>query len=116
MEEHNEAMVQKAGGARLKKGGKRPLMVIGILVGVVCAAYVGLCAWAGSLDTFYPNTTINDVEVGGLTVSQAVEQLRQVLPEKKIDFYLPAADQTGDGESAPEGEILYEETPAATVT
>ena len=116
MEEHNEAMVQKAGGARLKKGGKRPLMVIGILVGVVCAAYVGLCAWAGSLDTFYPNTTINDVAVGGLTVSQAAEQLRQVLPEKKIDFYLPAADQTGDGESAPEGEILYEETPAATVT
>ena len=58
MEEHNEAMVQKVGGARLKKGGKRPLMVIGILVGVVCAAYVGLCAWAGSLDTFYPNTTI----------------------------------------------------------
>ena len=77
MEEHNEAMVQKAGGARLKKGGKRPLMVIGILVGVVCAAYVGLCAWAGSLDTFYPNTTINDVAVGGLTVSQAAEQLRQ---------------------------------------
>ena len=116
MEEHNEAMVQKAGGARLKKGGKRPLMVIGILLGVVCAAYVGLCAWAGSLDTFYPNTTINDVAVGGLTVSQAAEQLRQVLPEKKIDFYLPAADQAGGGESAPEGEILYEESPAATVT
>lgn len=116
MEEHNEAMVQKAGGARLKKGGKRPLMVIGILLGVVCAAYVGLCAWAGSLDTFYPNTTINDVEVGGLTVSQAAEQLRQVLPEKKIDFYLPAADQTGDGESAPEGTLVYEEAPAATVT
>ena len=116
MEEHNEAMVQKAGGARLKKGGKRPLMVIGILVGVVCAAYVGLCAWAGSLDTFYPNTTINDVAVGGLTVSQAAEQLRQVLPEKKIDFYLPAADQTGDGQSAPEGMLVYEEAPAATVT
>lgn len=116
MEEHNEAMVQKAGGARLKKGGKRPLMVIGILVGVVCAAYVGLCTWAGSLDTFYPNTTINDVAVGGLTVSQAAEQLRQVLPEKKIDFYLPAADQTGDGQSAPEGTLVYEEAPAATVT
>lgn len=116
MEERNEAMVQKTGGARLKKSGKKPLIVLGAVLGVLCAAYVGLCAYAGSLDTFYPNTTINDVAVGGLTVSQAAEQLRQVLPEKNMEFYLPSADQTGDGETAPEGEVLYDETPAATVS
>ena len=114
MEERNEAMVQKAGGARLKKSRKTPLIVVGVILAVLCVAYVGLCAWAGSLNTFYPNTTINDVEVGGLTVSQAAEQLRQVLPEEKIDFYLPATDQTG--ETAPEGDVRYDETPAATVT
>lgn len=120
MEERNEAMVQKAGGARLKQGGKKPLKMIGIVLGalvvVLAGSYAGLCAYAGSLDTFYPNTTINDVAVGGMTVSQAAEQLRQVLPEKNIEFYLPSADQTGDGQSAPEGEVLYDEDPAATVS
>ena len=50
----NEAVVQKnPGGARLKKGGKGPLVALGIVVGVLALAYVGLCAYAGSLDTFY---------------------------------------------------------------
>ena len=116
MEERNDAMVQKTGGARLKKGGKKPLIVTGVVLAVLCAAYVGLCAWAGSLDTFYPNTTINGVDVAGCTVSQAAERLRTELPEKNMEFYLPRTDETGDGESAPEGEVLYDETPAATVS
>ncbi len=82
---------------------------------MLAAAYVGLCAYAGSLDIFYPNTTINDVDVAGLTVYQAAERLRQELPEETVEFYLPLADETGDGESAPEGEMLYDEAPAATV-
>ena len=49
----NEAVVQnKAGGARLKKGGRLPLVVLGVIVGVLVLAYVGLCAYAASLDTF----------------------------------------------------------------
>ena len=71
----NTAMVQKSGGARLKKGGKKPLIVIGILLAVLCAAYLGLCAYAGSLEVFYPNTTINDVDVAGCTVAEAAERL-----------------------------------------
>ena len=36
MEEmENTAMVQKSGGARLKKGGKKPLIVIGIILAVL---------------------------------------------------------------------------------
>ena len=116
MEERNDAMVQKTGGARLKKGGKGPLIAAGVILAVLCAAYLGLCAWAGSLDTFYPNTTINGVDVAGCTVSQAAERLRTELPEKNMEFYLPRTDETGDGETAPEGEVLYDETPAATVS
>ena len=117
MEEmENTAMVQKSGGARLKKGGKKPLIVIGIILAVLCAAYLGLCAYAGSLEVFYPNTTINDVDVAGCTVTEAAERLRAELPGRQVEFYLPLPDETGDGASAPEGDTLYDEAPAATVT
>ena len=112
----NTAMVQKSGGARLKKGGKKPLIVIGIILAVLCAAYLGLCAYAGSLEVFYPNTTINDVDVASCTVAEAAERLRAELPGRQVEFYLPLPDETGDGVSAPEGDTLYDESPAATVT
>lgn len=110
------AMVQKSGGARLKKSGRKPLIVIAVILAVLCAAYVGLCAYAGSLDVFYPNTTINEVDVAGCTVAEAAERLRAELPGRQVEFYLPLPDKTGDGVSAPEGETLYDEAPAATVT
>ena len=116
MEEMENAMVQKSGGARLKKGGKKPLIVIGILLAVLATAYLGVCAYAGSLEVFYPNTTINEVDVAGCTVAEATERLRAELPGRQVEFYLPLPDQTGDGISAPEGDTLYDEAPAATVT
>ena len=69
----NEATAPK----RLKTGGKKPIIIIGVIVAVLLAAYVGLCAYANSLDIFYPNTTINGVDVAGLTAEQAAERLRQ---------------------------------------
>ena len=83
---------------------------------VLLAAYVGLCAYANSLDIFYPNTTINGVDVAGLTAEQAAERLRQEIPEETVEFYLPLADETGDGESAPEGDMLYGADPDAVCT
>ena len=81
----NEAVVQKnPGGTRLKKGGRGPLVALGIVVGVLVLAYVGLCAYAGSLDTFYPNRHINGIDVGGLTVSQAQKKLETTLLAQKI--------------------------------
>ena len=51
----NEATAPK----RLKTGGKKPLVIIGIIFGILVilagAAYVGVCAYAKSLDTFYPS-------------------------------------------------------------
>ena len=85
----NEAVVQKnPGGARLKKGsGKTPLVVLGIVVGVLALAYVGLCAYAGSLDTFYANYHINGIAVGGMTVQQASQALAAELPEQLMTLH-----------------------------
>ena len=108
----NEATAPK----RLKTGGKKPIIIIGVIVAVLLAAYVGLCAYANSQDIFYPNTTINGVDVAGLTAEQAAERLRQEIPEETVEFYLPLADETGDGESAPEGDMLYGADPDAVCT
>ena len=81
----NEAVVQKnPGGARLKKGGKGPLVALGIVVGVLVLAYVGLCAYAGSLDTFYPNRHINGIDVGGMTAAEAQKKLEADLLAQEI--------------------------------
>ena len=68
------------GGARLsqEKKSKAPV-VSGILLGALLGAYAGLCAYAASLETFYPNRHINGVEVGGLTADQAQERLQTQL-------------------------------------
>ena len=84
----NEAVVQKnQGGARLKKGGKGPLVVLGVIVGVLALAYAGLCAYAASLDTFYPNYHINGIAVGGMTVEQASQALAAELPEQVMTLH-----------------------------
>ena len=81
----NEAVVQNnPGGARLKKGGKGPLVALGIVVGVLVLAYVGLCAYAGSLDTFYPNRHINGIAVGGMTAAEAQKKLEADLLAQEI--------------------------------
>ena len=85
----NEAVERKnPGGARLKKGsGRTPLLVIGIILGLLVLAYVGLCAYAGSLNTFYPNYHINGIAVGGMTVDQASRALAAELPEQAISLH-----------------------------
>ena len=101
----NEATAPK----RLKTGGKKPLVMIGIIFGILVilagAAYVGVCAYAKSLDTFYPSCAINGVDVAGLTVQEAQEKLEAETPKREIPIY--------DSNSRTEAEPL---TPIATVT
>ena len=44
------------GGKHLAKGGKRGWAIAGIALGVLAAAYLGLCAYATLSGTIYPNT------------------------------------------------------------
>ena len=83
MEQINEASVQKEGGARLKKGGKGLYIALGVIVLALAGTYLGLCAYAGSLGTFYPNTTINGVAVGGLTPAEAAGKLPRDIQRHK---------------------------------
>ena len=59
------------GGKRLAKGGKRGWAIAGIALGVLAAAYLGLCAYATLSGTIYPNTTVGGVDYGGMTEEQA---------------------------------------------
>ena len=89
----NEAIVEHKGGKRLKQGGgNKFLVVLAILVGLVAAGYLGLCAYAGNLNTFYPNYRINGIDVGGLTVSEAQEKLESDLLNQSIDLVDPQTD------------------------
>ena len=82
---------EAAAPKRLKTGGKTPLRIIGrvlaVLVALTGAAYVGVCAYANSLDTFYPNFHINGVDVAGLTVGEAQEKLEAETPGREIPIY-----------------------------
>ena len=88
MEPIREAEMQTQPGKRLneesKKSGKGPLLIAGIVLAVLLAAYAGLCAYADSLDTFYPNRHINGIDVGGLTVGQAQQRLETQLLNQAI--------------------------------
>ena len=94
----NEAIVEQktapaAGGKRLKKGGGNRLFVaICIVCAVALLGYLGLCAYAGSLDTFYPGYRVNGIDVGGLTVAQAQEKIETELLAQTIDFVDPNTD------------------------
>ena len=63
------------GGKRLAKGGKRGWAIAGIALGVLAAAYLGLCAYATLSGTIYPNTTVGGVDYGGMTEEQAAAEL-----------------------------------------
>ena len=89
MEQQINEAVEKisTGGKRVKKGNKKPWIVIGVVVAVLAATYVALCAYANSLNTFYPNSNINFIDVSGLTADEAQAKLDEALPAYPVDVY-----------------------------
>ena len=79
-------------GQRLEKKphgrGKKIGIIAGVTVGVLLCAYLGLCAWVGSMDTIFPNVSVLGVDVSGMTGEQAQAAVSQAL------------DQSGDQVSA----------------
>ena len=84
-----EAIVETKGGKRLRSGGKLPLVILGVILAALLAAYIGLCAYAASRDTFQPNRHINGIDVGGLTVEQAQKKLETALLAQEITLTDP---------------------------
>ena len=64
-----------------KGKGRIVLIVVIVVLLALLAGYAGLCAWAGG-GTFWPNTTIGGVDVGGQTREQAVDTLEKGMAER----------------------------------
>lgn len=83
------------GGKHLAKGGKRGWAIAGIALGVLAAAYLGLCAYAALSGTIYPNTMVGGVDYGGMTEEQAAAELtRRVIDAQsaRLDFAVMEGD------------------------
>lgn len=94
----------KTGGARLKKRSPAvPVFIaLALTAAIMAGGYAGLCAWAGSRDTFYPRETISGVDVGGLTVDQAGQVLAGALPGRALAVS-PAQEAEDEGWPAEAG-------------
>lgn len=83
-EKQNEPVAPK----RLKSKGNLPLILTGGIVGCLLVIYLLLCVLSGSGSTFFPHTTLDGVDVGKLTASEAAQELEQTLPQRQCEFYL----------------------------
>lgn len=100
-----EANVQTQPGKRLaeepkrKKGGKGWKIALGAVVLTVVVLFGACCMLANFSSTFFPHTTVNGVEVGGLTVEEAQARLEDEIPQRICKIYLSAQDARFPGES-----------------
>lgn len=90
-----------AAPARRKRsgGGKLPLIILGILVAIVLAGYIAVCAVAASSSTIFPNVSalLPDLVVGGMTKDEARSYLEQELPGamKRCNYSSSLVDESG---------------------
>lgn len=79
-------------GQRIAKteggGGKLPLVIAGAVVGVLAAAYLGVCAWASGREVILPNVSVAGVDVSNLTVEQARNTVEAVAGQAGRDITL----------------------------
>lgn len=86
MEQVNEAIVKTVETESPQKKSKKVWIVLLILAVLLIGAYAGLCAYANSLNTFYPNYHINGIDMSGLTVEQAQEKLETQLLAQELEI------------------------------
>ena len=106
MEQINEAVEKRAGGARLKKGGGiggPVLLALGLTALALGGAYLGLCAYAQSSDAIWRNTSVLKQDIGGLNREEAVRKIEAVLPDFQIGLRLYDVDGGPVEADGPEG-------------
>ena len=115
MEPIREADVQTQPGKRLaeepkrKKPGKAWKMAAGIVAAAVVVLFCACCVVANSRDTFFPHTTINGVEVGGLTAAEAQSRLEAEIPQRVCKIYLSGQDGVSTEGREPDAVITFAE-------
>lgn len=115
MEPIREAEMQTQPGKRLaeepkrKKPGKAGKTAAGIVAAAVVVLFCACCMLANSRDTFFPHTTINGVEVGGLTVAEAQSRLEAEIPQRVCKIYLSGQDGVSTEGREPDAVITFAE-------
>ena len=115
MEPIREAEMQTQPGKRLaeepkrKKSGKAWKTAAGIVAAAVVVLFCACCMLANSRDTFFPHTTINGVEVGGLTVAEAQSRLEAEIPQRVCKIYLSGQDGVSTEGREPDAVITFAE-------
>ncbi len=64
---------------RAKKGVPKAPIIIVVVLAVLCAAYCALCVLAGRGTTIHDGTTVNGIDIGGMTEQDAVSALESGL-------------------------------------
>jgi len=86
-----EKETKSTGGKRAAPGGgsKKAAIIAGVVLAILLAAYLGLCAYASG-SKLLPNTTVSGVSLGGMSVEEASQVLSQQLGERlstlTVDF------------------------------
>lgn len=62
-----------------KKGIPKAPIIIVVVLAVLCAAYCALCVLAGQETTIHEGTTVNGIDIGGMTEQDAVSALESGL-------------------------------------
>ena len=84
-----QAMKEAMAPKRLKTGsGKKPLIITGIILAVLVAAYIGLCAYAVNRPQIWSNTVVLGQDLSGQTVDEAAQTLEAALADMEIGIYL----------------------------
>ena len=115
MEPIREAEMQTQPGKRLaeepkrKKPGKAWKTAAGIVAAAVVVLFFFFCMLDNSRDTFFPHTTINGVEVGGLTVAEAQSRLEAEIPQRVCKIYLSGQDGVSTEGREPDAVITFAE-------
>lgn len=74
---------------RVQKRPRRPAVIVCAILGGLAAAYLAFCGYAQSRSTFFPNYSINQVDVGGMTQEQAANALENKLPNVEVEICFP---------------------------
>lgn len=94
-------MAGKAGKTKGRlSGGKRAGIIAAVVVVLLAAAYIALCAAAGSGDTLHEGTSVNGVDIGGMTADQAAAALGEQLVVKEGDAEFTSIDLDVEGVGA----------------
>lgn len=115
MEPIHEASVQTQPGKRLaespkqKKTGKTWKTAVSVVAAAVVVLFCACCILANTRNTFFPHTTINGVEVGGLTVAEAQSQLEAEIPQRVCKIYLSEQGSVSTEDREPDAVITFAE-------